>query len=789
MSEINLHQLYEDFQKAFPIEKLSEMTLEQYTNLNRSDSFTYWVEIKTRALGSIKGGNSYKFGIYEYENTPKGNPPLYKKDEKYSWEGRLGDERDKVFEIIKSRIIKIAKAAREGDFLTIENEKGLWDSYKWKIAFLYSNETIVPIYNKKWLINISRALGGEFNFKSPIADIQTFLLSKRNGKDIHDFGRELWAIRNNNTQQKDNHKIWLYAPGDGASEWQRCLVTSTMCLGWDKIGDFSQYKSREEIISKLKEVENKESNFPNDSLAIWDFLNTIQPGDEVIAKKGLYKILGKGIVEGEYYYDETLTAYNNIRKVKWSKDGEWEAPQQLPQKTLTDITSYSDLVSQIEELFENNDSQNTSQNYWWLVANPKYFRFSDIEVGKTVDYTVKTDKGNPRRHAVNFENANKGDIVIGYEANPVKKIVSLLIVERESDGETILFKKTEDLMFPVSWFEFKDIPELQEMEFLINRNGSFFKLTHDEYEILLNLIRQDNPEPEDNPIAEKKKTKKYTEIDFLNEVYLSKDELNELINLLRHKQNIILQGAPGVGKTFTAKRLAYMMMGEIDKSRVDMVQFHQNFSYEDFIMGYKPTADGGFELIDGKFMEFCRKAKDNPQNDYFFIIDEINRGNLSKIFGELLMLIEKGYRGESIELAYNKQPFAVPKNIYLIGMMNTADRSLAMIDYALRRRFAFFPMSPGFDKESFRNEISKSTDERVSKVIEAVKKLNEEISKDDSLGDGFCIGHSYFCDPKPNKDWIDNIVKYEICPMLEEYWFDNKSKAEEEKRKLLDILK
>ena len=153
------------------------------------------------------------------------------------------------------------------------------------------------------------------------------------------------------------------------------------------------------------------------------------------------------------------------------------------------------------------------------------------------------------------------------------------------------------------------------------------------------------------------------------------------------------------------------------------------------------------------------------------------------------MLIEKGYRGESIELAYNKKPFSVPKNLYLIGMMNTADRSLAMIDYALRRRFAFFPMQPGFDKESFRNEIAKSTDERVPKVIEAVKKLNEEITKDDTLGDGFCIGHSYFCDPKPNEDWIENIVKYEICPMLDEYWFDNKSKADEEKKKLLDLLK
>ena len=796
MDSIERHKLYQDFQKEFPIEKLRNLTLEEYTNLNKDNSFCYWIETKTRSLGSIKGGSSYKFGIFRYNKITSQDNDKYAYDNQYAWYSRLGDNKNIVFEKIKYSIIKVATFARNGEFNKIDDVKNLGDAFKWKIAFLYSDEALINIYDKKWLINISNVLGGNFNKKSKISDLQKFLLSKREVKDIFEYGHELWEMREGQKQSinpqipGNKSRIWLYAPGDGASEWQRCLDTSTICLGWDELGDYRQFNSQEEIRNKLREYfKNPNGSFKNDSLAVWNFLNTIKPGDVIIAKKGLYKILGYGEIAGDYEYDGNQARYPNIRKVNWIKTGEWEIPKQLPQKTLTDITNDSEMTPILMDSFENNYCSNVSQNYWWLVANPKYFRFSDIEVGKTVDYTVKTDKGNPRRHAINFENAKKGDLVVGYEANPVKKIVSLLSVERESDNETIIFKKLEDLMFPVSLSEFKDHPKLKKMEFIKSPNGSFFKLTDDEYEILFDLIRQDNPEPEDNPIAEKKKLEKYSEIDFLNEVFLSEDELKELINLLRHKQNIILQGAPGVGKTFTAKRLAYLMMGEKDQSRVDMVQFHQNFSYEDFIMGYKPTPEGAFELIDGKFIEFCRKAKENPENDYFFIIDEINRGNLSKIFGELLMLIEKGYRGESIELAYNKKPFSVPKNLYLIGMMNTADRSLAMIDYALRRRFAFFPMQPGFDKESFRNEIAKSTDERVPKVIEAVKKLNEEITKDDTLGDGFCIGHSYFCDPKPNEDWIENIVKYEICPMLDEYWFDNNSKADEEKKKLLDLLK
>ncbi len=289
------------------------------------------------------------------------------------------------------------------------------------------------------------------------------------------------------------------------------------------------------------------------------------------------------------------------------------------------------------------------------------------------------------------------------------------------------------------------------------------------------------------------KDKKPTE-NFLADVFTPLEDKNYEIlrELIRRKKNVILEGAPGVGKTFTAKRLAYAMMGEKDDNRIELVQFHQNYTYEDFIMGYKPKGNG-FELKTGVFYNFCKKAEKDLGHDYFFIIDEINRGNISKIFGELLMLIEKDYRGHEhkINLAYdNQEPFYVPENLYIIGMMNTADRSLAMIDYALRRRFIFYEMTPGFFSDCFKAYQKALANETFDKIIEQIQELNEVIIKDSSLGTGFCIGHSYFCNMEQcSKDDLKNIVDYEIIPMLKEYWFDVDRNVEEWKNKLESVFK
>jgi MoxR-like ATPase len=279
-----------------------------------------------------------------------------------------------------------------------------------------------------------------------------------------------------------------------------------------------------------------------------------------------------------------------------------------------------------------------------------------------------------------------------------------------------------------------------------------------------------------------KKFDEYSKEDFLEDVYMSERRYEALKNLLLRKKNVILQGAPGVGKTFTAKRLAFSIMGEKDVSRIKTVQFHQNYSYEDFIRGYRPDGTG-FHLASGPFYEFCKEAEtDDDDREYFFIIDEINRGNLSKIFGELLTLIEKDKRGRnhSVRLLYDNEQFFVPDNVYIIGMMNTADRSLAMIDYALRRRFAFFEMEPAFASARFRTYQMTIQNDKFNALIGAVEKLNKFIADDASLGNGFRIGHSYFDASGIVDDaWLSGVVEYELLPLLNEYWFDEPSKAEQ----------
>lgn len=438
----------------------------------------------------------------------------------------------------------------------------------------------------------------------------------------------------------------------------------------------------------------------------------------------------------------------------------------------------SDALDQVDlkdiDLYAKSDDGEEEHGYWWLNANPKIWSFSDLQVGEVQDYTLFNENGNKRRVFQNFIDPKAGDLVIGYESNPVKQVVALVKVSAANDGQKIYFEKTESLANPIDYQTLKECPELEKMEFFQNPNGSFFKLTKGEYEFIMDMIR------DENPLNTEVKIPPYTKEDFLSEVYMTEEKYDRLAGVLLNKMNIILQGAPSVGKTFAAKRLAYSLMGEKDDSRIEFVQFHQNYSYEDFMMGYKPSGDS-FELKYGVFYRFCKKAENQPDKKYFFIIDEINRGNLSKIFGELLMLIEKDYRGTKATLAYNGMPFTVPENLYIIGMMNTADRSLAMIDYALRRRFSFFEIDPGFESKGFSDYQQTLENDTFDELIKKVIELNEEISRDKSLGKGFCIGHSYFCDRTKETctdEWMQSVVDYDILPMLQEYWFDDDSKVQ-----------
>ena len=444
---------------------------------------------------------------------------------------------------------------------------------------------------------------------------------------------------------------WIYSPGDKASKWDEFYERGVMGLGWCEIGDYSQYSSKEEMKTAMKENIEPSKSYMNAAHATWQFLQVMKPGDIVFAKKGMHTVIAKGVVTSDYIYDTTDSVYPNVRKVNWINVGERQHPGQAVMKTLTDITAYTDYVSQLNALYED-------------------------------------------------------------EADDVSE--------------------PDEIVYP-----------------------------------------------------------EYSPENFLEEVYMDGESYDTLVELIRVKKNVILQGAPGVGKTFAAKRLAYSMMGCKDQNRVMMVQFHQSYTYEDFIEGFRPSSVGdGFEIKKGSFYNFCKKAADDLDNEYFFIIDEINRGNLSKIFGELFMLIESDKRGNALQLLYSDEKFFVPANVNIIGMMNTADRSLAMLDYALRRRFAFFEIKPGFDSDGFKKYRMNLDNEKFNRLIECVQSLNAVIKADDSLGEGFCIGHSYFCNLKTITDKaLSNIVEYEMVPLLKEYWYDEQTKVNDWTDRLRSSIK
>ncbi|MBD0410930.1 AAA family ATPase [Pseudoalteromonas issachenkonii] len=282
--------------------------------------------------------------------------------------------------------------------------------------------------------------------------------------------------------------------------------------------------------------------------------------------------------------------------------------------------------------------------------------------------------------------------------------------------------------------------------------------------------------------------------------FLPQAALENILSRLKNKKNMILQGPPGTGKTWLGKRLAYALIGQKQPAFIKAVQFHPNLSYEDFIKGWRPSGDGKLSLCEGPFLDTVRQAQQNPKNKYVVVIEEINRGNPAQIFGEMLTLLEADKRtpSEALELSYrqeNDEPVYVPENLFVIGTMNVADRSLALVDLALRRRFAFINLQPTFGKP-WRDWVNSKNDIEI-KHLKSIEKrmleLNSVIENDDRLGPQFKVGHSYVTPAFDSEitdveNWFKQVVETEIYPLLEEYWFDDSKKAAQQKEALVKPL-
>ena len=304
------------------------------------------------------------------------------------------------------------------------------------------------------------------------------------------------------------------------------------------------------------------------------------------------------------------------------------------------------------------------------------------------------------------------------------------------------------------------------------------------------------PKPAGDTADDTGLTVAYSPGNALRDLFLPRDRFTQLLKTIKSRKNLILQGPPGTGKTFIARRIAWCLIGREDSAPIETVQLHQSYAYEDFVEGFRPAKEGGFDIRPGVFRRFCQRARDRDRTPHVFIIDEINRGNLSRIFGELLMLIEADKRSDdyAVTLPYSDTRFHVPDNVYVLGMMNTADRSLAMVDYALRRRFAFQTLEPAFVSEHGRQAFEEHLADKgaepslASRICDRMAELNEKISRDKELGPGFRIGHSYFVPGDgdvPSEDWYRHIVDTQIAPLLREYWFDAAEDVEREVASLI----
>ena len=715
MENQKLYDLRDLFIKEWPLERVKKMTINEYTNLNKKDSFCYWIESITQDLGSIWGGSAFKFGIYKRKDTKREFEKNALSDGEYAWLNKYGKTRDEAFKKVKSIIIDIIEKSQARDFKAIE-PLDLGNATKWKIAHLYSDNKILNVFSKEKLIEIAKKLGIEFEKKISFYNLQDLVLKRKSPEgDYFTFARNLWNLIDSNEIQ-----YWLYSPGEQASKWEEFYNEDIMAIGWDELGDLENYMDRKSILETLIDNYGGGDDQRNNVSALDDFCNgenKIDIGDIIIAKKGKNTLLGYGKVISDYYFDEERATYKHCREVKWLKKGVWDANNNLPTKTLTDVTTYSSDFEGIKYakyllniMNGNINKQENNHIINLLKYKPQIILQGPPGTGKTREAKriarmllgLAEDtplEGNEQFKLIQFHPSySYEDFVRGIVAKPNEEGDGIVYTAENKVLAEFAREALEAPFEPIRWEDFRDY-----------------------------LIKE--KEKNEDVFFDKKKTIKFYKIDT--------DKNNE---------------------EFLFYQYQYKDKWESDRKPISLSRNFINENLEDNFNGfYQKNSEKDWKYITDYFIDWARKFKKKP---YVLIIDEINRANLSAVLGELIYALE--YRGEAVQSMYtidDDNSLVLPPNLYTIGTMNTADRSVGHIDYAIRRRFAFVNILPKDLTNELGDQFEGTLFAKATNLFNT--NLSPEFKKEEVQ-----LGHSYFI----TKNTPINIRwEYEIKPILFEY--------------------
>ena len=766
----------------FPLSEWPKMTLQQYAlgQQESEDTFCRWMEFRSRDVGSIRGGSARKLIVYKHKDKPGWYFPKEFKDEMQAWE------------TLRSEFIQAFELARRGEWDEIDELPTLarGPALRLKTLHLYFPDAILPIFSAEHLRHflhlVKPSEGGTSGYD--VVRLNRSLLAaleavpglagwKRKEQERFLYG---WS------HPKETQRIVKIAPGENARYWEDCYQGGYICVGWGNVGDLREFESKEQFRARFLELNPYNGNNATSTKKaneLWT-LNELEPGDLVVANQGTSKVLAVGeVVEPGYVWRDERPEYKHTVAVKWDTSYAREIPPQK-QWGLVTVARVSDalfelitkkghgaagpaptdpiyarvaaslhrkgqvilygppgtgktytarrfavwwLMQQAREsqadsvlgdsalLAQHEKRLSTAQmtrRVWWVVANPKQWQWETLEKEGKVTYKYG-------RLKKNYALVQRGDWVIGYQATPVKKIVSLARVSGElrpgKEGEPqIELEWVARVPNGLSYEELMEDPVLGKSEPLRFRcQGTLFGLTPAEADRLMALLSERNPE--------------------LSARTEGADE------------------------------------GEV--GRLTRVTFHPSYAYEDFVEGFRPSVqeEGGslsLHLEDGIFKRVCRAALADPQRPYLLLVDEINRGNVAKVLGELLTLLEMDKRGLTVILPQSKETFSIPPNVYLLGTMNTADRSIKLLDAALRRRFSFIELMPDL-------ELLRGIKIGDLALDDFLGELNRRIAK--AEGREKQIGHSYLLEGSQavtEPEQFASRFREEILPLLQEYCYD-----------------